>query len=140
MPCLLLMVVGCAAPGSPGQPAASSPTPEAPARVVLADVVEGVFAPSCSTRSCHGAQGAQGNLVLVGDDLRERLVDREPWSLEASGRGWRLVVPGEPDRSWLLIKMEGPPVGGGGRMPVGRAPDPSQLALVRAWIAQGALP
>lgn len=107
---------------------------------MLADVVAGVFAPSCSTRSCHGALGGQGGLVLEGEGLRARLVEATPSTKMAVDLGYGLVVPGRPDRSWLYLKMAGPPAGGGGVMPLGRAPDATQLALVRAWIAEGAEP
>lgn len=109
-------------------------------RVLLADVVDGVFAPSCSSRSCHGAAGGHDRLVLEGPGLRDRLVAAVPTNAGAVGQGYGLVVPGQPGRSWLLAKMSGPPADGGDRMPPGRAPDAVQLALVRAWIEQGALP
>ena len=57
----------------------------------------------------------------------------------------KLVVPGEPERSYLLAKMRGAQsqlVGGGAgaRMPIGAEPRPDdELELVARWIACGAL-
>jgi len=132
-----MFVAGCRPSGAVGPDPPISP---APGRVLLADVVEGVFVPSCSSRSCHGAAGGQDRLVLEGAGLRDRLVGLSPTNAEAVKQGYGMVVPGQPGRSWLLAKMAGPPPGGWDRMPPGRMPDAAQLALVRAWIEQGALP
>jgi hypothetical protein len=50
----------------------------------------------------------------------------------------QIVVPGRPDQSVLVQKLEG--TTGGGRMPLGRtAWTPADIAKVRTWILEGAL-
>ena len=64
----------------------------------------------------------------------------------AFGRGLLRVAPGEPDRSFLLIKLVGP--GGpnwdqafGSQMPlIGGPLTGPEIDLVRRWIEQGANP
>ena len=51
------------------------------------------------------------------------------------------VDPGRPDNSFLLIKLVGPPLGAGSRMPLlGDPLDAGQIQLVADWILQGAQP
>jgi hypothetical protein len=50
------------------------------------------------------------------------------------------VDPGQPDDSYLVMKIEGAPGITGGRMPLGLSPlSAKQIATIRAWIADGAL-
>ena len=49
------------------------------------------------------------------------------------------VDAGHPENSFLLVKLEGPPLGQGSLMPLGKPMlTPDQIDLVRAWIEQGA--
>jgi hypothetical protein len=49
------------------------------------------------------------------------------------------VIPGNPDLSYLVRKLEGGPGITGARMPLGGPPlDPALIANVRAWITAGA--
>ena len=52
--------------------------------------------------------------------------------------GGVLIVPGAPDQSYLYVKVSSdrPPLGP--RMPPLSLLDDARLALIRAWIAQGA--
>jgi len=50
----------------------------------------------------------------------------------------RLVVPGDPDASYVIHKLEGREICGL-RMPRGRTPlTTEQIATIRTWIAEGA--
>ena len=53
------------------------------------------------------------------------------------------VVPGDPDNSYLVMKLEGTQVehgGGGARMPLAGPPlQPDQIAVIRKWIADGSI-
>lgn len=52
----------------------------------------------------------------------------------------QLVRPGEPDRSYLVMKVEGALGIAGARMPLGRDPLlPADIQLIREWISAGAL-
>lgn len=100
------------------------------AEPTFSQVQQQVFTPSCALSGCHAdadhpilrAGQAYGNLVGV-----------------ASSVGLILVTPGDPDRSYLYIKITGGPGMVGSRMPRGRgALSAANLAVVRDWIARGA--
>jgi hypothetical protein len=51
------------------------------------------------------------------------------------------VKPGDPDHSFLMIKLLGPRLDEGSRMPlIGSPLSSQQLDLIRSWILQGANP
>jgi hypothetical protein len=54
--------------------------------------------------------------------------------------GETLVIPGDPDRSYIVRKLEGGPDITGLRMPRTSGPflTEGQMAVLRRWIAQGA--
>lgn len=60
--------------------------------------------------------------------------------MESAGSpGNTLVIPGDPDNSYLVRKLEGGPDIAGDQMPPGGALDAERLQLVRDWIEAGAL-
>ena len=78
---------------------------------------------------------APKGLDLVGDHAYELLVDAPAAQRPSLTR----VEPGEADRSYLVIKLEGGPGMAGRQMPRGRAArPPSEIATIRQWIADGA--
>jgi hypothetical protein len=107
----------------------------------LTRVRENVFATSCTYSSCHGMSAAAG-LDLSGDDVHDVLMSHDVVAQTTSP----LVVPGDPEASHLyqrLARCE--PTDDAGNvlqhMPY-NAPfllDDGRVALVREWIAQGAL-
>lgn len=93
--------------------------------------VEQLFAERCGGAICHGA-GAEsaGGLDLESPGLAERLVN-----VPAEGcSGWELAVPDDPDSSFLLSKLEGPPPGCGERMPTVGYLSENEITCVREWI------
>ena len=67
------------------------------------------------------------------------LVNVVPANPVAASRGWLRVTPGDPDESFLYVKLVSASGALGGRMPLGQAPLPAdQIELVRAWILAGA--
>lgn len=95
--------------------------------------VEPVLAASCATSGCHDAGSATAGLDLETDPLAA-LVD-----VEGSYPGLVYVVPGDPDASYLLQKIEGTQASGtGSRMPLGPPLDDASIAAVRTWISDGA--
>lgn len=83
--------------------------------------------------ACHGDAGL-GDLTLNQDPHRA-LVD----VAAATDPSLTLVVPGDPDASFLLAKLTGdltPALGG--VMPPGAGLPEATIALVRTWIADGA--
>lgn len=111
--------------------AAEEVTPTIP---TLAELSAAVFTPSCATAGCHASRFTQGNLILeAGDALLERL-------LADSTIGMPHITPGDPDNSYLFLKVTGEflDVGGAGtRMPSGRPLSASQTELLRQWILAG---
>jgi hypothetical protein len=87
----------------------------------------------CTGTSCHGtAQQA-------GLDLRTGASFAELVNVRATSEPIVRVLPGNPDGSYLVIKLEGRQ-SVGDRMPqTGQPLDSIDLTNIRNWIAQGAL-
>jgi hypothetical protein len=89
---------------------------------------------------CHLTGQEPGKMSLVPDNAIGSLV-----GIDAVGaHGLKRVVPGDPDASYLVRKLEGTQgqVGGiGGQMPFGGPPlSADEIGKVRRWIADGAKP
>ncbi len=110
-----------------GDPTTSTAPP------TLSDVQADVFDASCAFSTCHAAPGASG-LVLEPGRAHGALVDVE--SADAPGR--TLVVPGDPEGSYLVAKLRGDADLVGDPMPDGAPLDDGRLQLVIDWIAAGA--
>ena len=86
--------------------------------------------------SCHNAAGARftGNLSLVEGVSYQALV-----GAASTGKAGAIrVVPGEPDRSYLLNKVLGTDIVGD-RMPrLGPYLSDGQIRIIRRWIELGA--
>ena len=107
----------------------------------LESLSENYFSKSCNFGSCHGA-GKAGGLDLTGD-AHAALVNVPAVFAGAAANGKILVIPGDPDNSYLVQKIEGPDPGEGGIMPLGASTpmDPEcRIKMVRQWIAEGANP
>ncbi len=107
----------------------------------LSNVFGVVFNQSCAFNSCHGGGAAAAGLDLQSSDLHAALLGHET----QANPGMALVEPGDPDNSWLYqIVSQCAPEGQSGvvaHMPL-NAPvllDDRSVALVREWIAAGAL-
>ncbi len=89
---------------------------------------------------CHTDVGRTpaGRLNLAGDaaSAYAALVDR-PSALQA---GATLVIPGDPENSYLLAKLHGSPGIAGGRMPLNGPPflTDGQILVIERWIRNGA--
>jgi mono/diheme cytochrome c family protein len=100
--------------GGPG------PSPE----VSYQDDVRPVLASTCVV--CHGSGGGNGGL-----DLSTHA------GLLAGGAGGPAVIPGRPDSSLLVDRLETD--NAALRMPPGGSLSAAQIAAIREWIAGGAL-
>ncbi len=103
-----------------------------PTEATLAQV-RAVFAVSCTFSGCHSGVAPAAGLSLEGD-FAARIVG------VASGQrpGFKLVDPGNPNESYLLIKVRGDDEIVSQQMPPGAPLSPEQVAIIRAWIASGA--
>ena len=105
----------------------------------LDEIQAAVFGPTCGTAGCHTGGGgmlpAAMNLTSAQASF-DNLVNMP--SLEAPGA--IRVIPGDPDNSYLVQKLEGT-AAVGERMPFGSPDplDPAVIASIRQWISDGAL-
>jgi hypothetical protein len=87
---------------------------------------------------CHSDQGRtpSGGLVLLDGRSYDSLVTRPSTGKPGATR----VIPGDPDNSYLVKKLEGAADIAGVRMPRGTGPflTPGQMLVIRRWIQQGA--
>jgi hypothetical protein len=88
--------------------------------------------------NCHTDVGRTpaGGLLLLDGRSYQALVG-QPSRFKA---GAVLVVPGDPDASYLIHKLEGAPDITGSRMPRGTGPylTSGQMQIIRRWIELGA--
>ncbi|WP_372730381.1 hypothetical protein [Novosphingobium sp.] len=128
-----LLAAACSAQAEVGVPAPAAATPVS----YQADIVP-LIESQCAT--CHLTGEEAGGISLVGDVARDFLVGKPSQEAPVIMR----VVPGNPDASYLVMKLEGTHLangGSGGQMPFGAPPlPPEQIAKVRQWIAAGAKP
>ena len=119
----------------------AGPTPDL--QPTFSSIQQDIFsAPDSSGRaactSCHNAQNARfaANLNLAGTDAHAQLVNARSTGKTGAVR----VIPGDPDNSYLIQKIEGAPGIVGARMPRTNGPflTPGQIQIIRAWIRQGA--
>lgn len=132
-----LMFVGCV-PGKVvplvGQDTGASMFDDsgAPTGITYARVRDEVFVPSCGFGGCHGT--GTGGLTLTEDTTPSALIN-----VQASGMPDRFyVVPGEPDNSYIVQKMEGTAGIAGSIMPTTGIVEPERVTMVRNWILAGA--
>ncbi len=83
--------------------------------------------------ACTGCHGGSGGLTLSSDPYGN-LVD-----VEAGCDGNTRVIPGDPDESYLVRKLEGGPDICGGQMPQGGTLPSEDIDTIRQWIDEGAL-
>lgn len=93
-------------------------------------VRKAVLEPHCSLAGCHDGRTAAGALDLITQGLERRLALRPSGTCD----GETLLVPGDPNASFLLSKLNDQP-GCGDLMPPGGALDPALLTCVADWIA-----
>lgn len=93
-----------------------------------------IFTPICT--QCHAGASAPLSFSLQAGFSYGQLVGVPSVEAPELSR----VDPGQPDNSYLVMKIEGAPGITGGRMPLGLAPlSADQIAAIRTWIADGAL-
>jgi mono/diheme cytochrome c family protein len=111
--------------------AASKATPSRP---TFSAAVQPILTDNCV--ACHQARSAQLGLVLEEGESFAHLVGRKSRQAPLA-----LVKPGKPDESYLIRKLEGSHLKGGGsgvRMPLGTPLDAQSINTIRQWVAGGA--
>jgi ferredoxin len=90
--------------------------------------IQGIWDSQCTR--CHGANSPSAGLSLAAANSYLNLTTRN-----ACGKA--LVVPGNPNGSYIVEKLE-PNPSCGGRMPAGGALSTAQIDQIRRWICHGA--
>jgi len=96
-------------------------------------VQDEILIPSCGFSSCHGV--ASGDLSLNADKAYQELLEEPSSQIPTMMR----VVPGKPDESYLMWKLESHEGIVGDPMPPGGALEDERLEAIRQWIANGAV-
>ena len=109
----------------------------------LSELNKRYFKFSCVFGGCHETASQEGGLDMGATGLHARLVNVAAHDEKAGPRGKVLVVPGDPDNSFLLQKLEGTMARDEGNLMPDGADEPldptCRIAMVRQWIADGAL-
>jgi hypothetical protein len=126
-------------PSSPVQPSPiPSPGPTSPApplQPTFSSIRTQVLDARCIT--CHSGVGRvpDGGLRLEAAVAYQQLVNAQSEGKPSAVR----VVPGDPNASYLIHKLEGRFDIVGARMPLGDAPlAQADIDVIRTWISQGA--
>lgn len=108
--------------------------------ISFAGIEHRIFDKSCAFSGCHGTTNPQAGLVLEGPGVYEHLVGKVASASAAAFAGKKLVVPGAPETSFLMDKLEGKlGPGEGDPMPRDRKPlSAAQIEVLRKWILAGA--
>ncbi len=112
-----------------------------PDRPTMDDVQSLVFTPGCAQGPCHNGTTRAGELDLSSSAASySALVEVAAHNQTARERGSLRVVPGDPDASFLFLKLLSPGPGEGTPMPtVDQRLTAPYLDLVARWIEQGAI-
>jgi hypothetical protein len=124
---------GCGTVKSPTEPPADSGSGTA---LAFSQIQAQILTPTCAKAGCHASSAAQAGLVLEAGQAYGNLVGRS--STQRSG--FARVQPGDPEASYLILKLRGDPSITGQRMPQDGPPFlmPEQIDGIAAWIRAGA--
>jgi len=120
-------------------PTATVVTTVTPPSSAFQEIQTTIFNTTCVGAFCHDVQGMSGGLVLVEGQSYDHLVGVPPQNEAALQAGLLRVDPGNPDNSFLIVKLTNPSLLEGSRMPLGKQPlSADQIRLIRQWISDGA--
>jgi mono/diheme cytochrome c family protein len=131
-----VILLGSFACGS-GKATQTSTTPATSGSgVSFAREIQVIFNSNCVV--CHQGTSAPGGISLEPAPAYSNLVN-----VKSQQGALQRVLPGQPDKSYLVAKLQGTQVqagGSGAQMPYGSSPlTQSQIDLIKQWITQGAL-
>lgn len=97
----------------------------------IEDKVAKIFVENCATAGCHTGTAPLMGLKLTEDEFYARTVNQASTEKPQLMR----IKPGEPDSSYLVMKITGTPGIIGSRMPFGRDPlTDEEIAAIVEWI------
>lgn len=101
----------------------------------LESIQTNIFATNCALSGCHAGPNPQQGLDLSAGQARANLVNVDSREVPSLKR----VDPGNPDDSYLVMKIEDASGIVGAQMPLGRpALSSEEISVIREWISQGA--
>ena len=111
-----------------------------PGATFARDIQKKIFDTTCATEFCHGATAASAGLDLSAGAAIANLVNVPAAAEGAKAANLLRVAPGDPDHSFLMLKIEGHlGPNEGVPMPLVGGPLPqSDIETIRRWIAAGA--
>lgn len=93
----------------------------------------------CSTQACHGGPTPSGNMNLEADKAYASLVGAQPTNEQARADGLLRVTAGNPEKSFLVIKLHAiTKPAYGAQMPLGGRLSTAQITAIHQWIEKGA--
>jgi hypothetical protein len=133
------LLAGCAGNGdglnAQGEPIGSGGTPTGPLTADFQSIQDNVFTPICVR--CHSGGAAPEGLQLDAAHSYALLVGVPSTEVPSIKR----VNPGNPDSSYIVLKLEDAPGIVGAQMPFGGPYLPqSTINVIRQWITNGAPP
>jgi mono/diheme cytochrome c family protein len=129
---LAVLLAGCGTVKSPTEPA---PVSGGGTAFTFAQIQAQIFTPVCAKAGCHAAGSSPSGLVLAAGQSYGNLVGRPANENTSLDR----VAPGNPDASYIILKLRGDPSITGERMPLGGPYlSADQIAGIAAWIRAGA--
>lgn len=134
-------VAGCGSGDDPASPTTPTDTiSKVPPVASFTLLQTELFTKSCAISGCHAGTMPTGGLSLNPEVAWKNLVGIVPENEAAAAEGFQRVMPGQPERSFLLKKLSGElGPNHGARMPLGSAAlDSGKLEFIRQWIAAGA--
>jgi len=102
----------------------------------LDSIQANIFTPTCATAGCH-----TGLMPAAGQDLSDSDASFNNLVMMPSNQSALMrVMPGDPDASYLIEKLEQDMPAGGLRMPRNGPPylDQADIDVIRQWITDGA--
>jgi hypothetical protein len=133
IPVLVLSLLAAGCGGSGGGPA----NVVTGSSVSFQQVQGSIFTPTCATTGCHLGGGAPLGLDLSAGQALGNTVNVPSLEVPAYDR----ITPGDPDDSYLFMKVTGDPRIFGDQMPAFAPPlGTDDLQMLRDWIEQGANP
>jgi hypothetical protein len=128
---LIAFMAGAFIGGVTGQESDSTEFATTIGDMVLLEQVREIFSRSCATGGCHSGTYPKMKLSLEADDIPESVVDMPSIQYPELMR----VDPGEPEDSYLLIKIAGGEEMEGKLMPINLPPlKDEEIDAITMWI------
>jgi hypothetical protein len=132
-----MLAFGCAGDGVFVSTESAGEQPPPKETMTLSRIQATIFTPRCAIAGgCHAGVGAP-----YGQDLSEGKAYASIVGVESQEvPGLLRVAPGDPDNSYLVMKVAGDPRIAGERMPFGGPYlEQAEIDAIREWIESGAL-